>query len=281
MGTAYRMGGDEFCVLARCSIDAADALLNNTVTALSDSGEGWQIGCSQGAVWMPSEAATTKDALKCADVRMYANKAGRSSTGRQVADALVQVLNEQDSGMEQHGGNVATLAADVAFALEQPDLEVQRIRLAATLHDVGKTAIPAALLTKPGPLDADQWKFMRRHTLIGERIVQAAPALAATAPLIRSSHEHLDGSGYPDGLVGDAIPLGARIISACDAYDAMISNRSYRSALTSDQAIRELKRCAGTQFDPKVVDALCAAIRSTRHQESSQLLDVDLITETT
>jgi diguanylate cyclase (GGDEF)-like protein len=256
-GTTYRMGGDEFCMLAWCAPDSAAALLDDALMALNDRGEGWHISCSQGAVWVPSEAATPSEALKMADVRMYANKAGRSSTGRQVADALLQVLSEQDKGMDTHGGHVAELSAQIAQTLHQPDLEVQRIRLAATLHDIGKTAIPESVLNKPGPLDEHEWTFMHRHTLIGERIVLAAPALAGTAPLIRSSHEHLDGSGYPDALCGDQIPLGSRIIAVCDAFDAMTTARSYRSAGTVGAAVEELRRCSGSQFDPGVVDALC------------------------
>ncbi len=261
-GTAYRMGGDEFCMLTWCGPDSAAALLDDALAALSDCGEGWRVGCSQGAVWVPSEAATAGEALKTADVRMYANKATRSSTGRQVADALLQVLNEQDKGVDVHGANVADLSAEVAQALQQPDLEVQRIRLAATLHDVGKTAIPDSMLNKPGPLDEHEWEFMHRHTLIGERIVLAAPALAGTAPLIRSSHERFDGSGYPDALRGKQIPLGSRIIAVCDAFDAMSSDRSYREAGSVAEALDEIRRCAGSQFDPRVVDALCETVSS-------------------
>jgi two-component system cell cycle response regulator len=101
---------------------------------------------------------------------------------------------------------------------------------------------------------------MRRHTMIGERIALAAPALSNTAPLIRSSHERLDGSGYPDGLHGDEIPLGARIIAACDAFDAMTSDRSYRGATSEKLALDELRRCAGSQFDAHVIDAVCAVV---------------------
>jgi response regulator RpfG family c-di-GMP phosphodiesterase len=126
--------------------------------------------------------------------------------------------------------------------------EVKRIGLAAELHDVRKTAIP----------DANEWGFMRRHTLIGERIILAAPSLAPTAGLVRSSHEAFDGSGYPDALRGDAIPLGARIIAVCDGFDAMISERSYRGALPVEDAITEPQRCAGTQFDPDVVAVFSA-----------------------
>ena len=130
-----------------------------------------------------------------------------------------------------------------------------RVRLAAQLHDIGETAIPGTVRNKPGPLDAHDWEFMHRHTLVGERIVLAAPALAYTAPLIRSSHERIDGQGYPDGLAGEQIPIGARIIAVCDAFDAMTSDRPYRAATTPEAALAELARCAGTQFDPEVVQA--------------------------
>lgn len=262
-GTTYRIGGDEFCMVAWCAPDAAAGLLDRALEAMNDHGEGWHIGCSQGAVWVPSEATTPSEALKTADVRMYANKASRSSTGRQVTDALLQVLSEQDKSMDTHGGHVAELSAEVAQALHQPDLEVQRIRLAATLHDIGKTAIPESVLNKAGPLDEHDWEFMHRHTLIGERIVLAAPALAGAAALIRSSHEHVDGKGYPDGLRGEQIPLGSRIIAVCDAYDAMTTARAYREAGTVDAALEELKRCSGSQFDPDVVEPFCQIMSST------------------
>ena len=131
--------------------------------------------------------------------------------------------------------------------------DVHRIRLAAELHDVGKTAIPAAILNKKGPLNADEWQFMHRHTLIGERIIMAAPALAPTARLVRSSHERIDGTGYPDQLAGDDIPLGSRIVSVCDAFDAMVSERPYSKAVPVADAIAELERCSGTQFDAEIV----------------------------
>jgi len=125
------------------------------------------------------------------------------------------------------------------------------------LHDIGKAAIPEAILDKPGPLSDREWEFMRRHPAIGERIVLAAPALANTAEIIRSTHERIDGHGYPDGLTGDSIPVGSRIIAVCDAFDAMTSERPYRPAMTDDAAILELKRNAGTQFDAEIVEEFC------------------------
>ena len=142
-----------------------------------------------------------------------------------------------------------------------PEPEAIRIRLAAQLHDIGKTAIPDSILDKPAALNDDEWAFIRRHTLIGERIIAAAPALSHTANLVRSSHERVDGAGYPDGLRGTDIPLGSRIIAVCDAYDAMVAPRSYRSQLGHAAATEELRRCAGSQFDLDVVTAFCAIER--------------------
>gem|GEM_PF-2706371 len=258
LGTAYRMGGDEFCMLVRCGPDAAEQLLDDTIAALEDSGEGWHIGCSHGAAWIPSEAGSESEGLKLADQRMYANKASRSSASRQVTDALLQVITEQNASLDEHVERVSVFAGEVAQALGEPEHEVWLARLAAKLHDVGKTAIPASVLDKPGPLDEREWEFMRRHPLIGERIVLAAPALAGTAPLIRSSHERVDGGGYPDGLVGEEIPLGARIVAVCDAFDAMTSERSYRGPTSVEAALEELRSHAGTQFDAAVVDAFCS-----------------------
>jgi HD-GYP domain-containing protein (c-di-GMP phosphodiesterase class II) len=135
---------------------------------------------------------------------------------------------------------------------------------AAELHDVGKIAVPDAIIDKPGPLDPVEWSFVRRHPLIGERILLAAPALRPVARLVRSSHERWDGAGYPDGLCGDEIPLGARVVSVCDAFEAMTTDRPYREAISEDEALDELRRCGGSQFDPMVVEAFCRVIARER-----------------
>jgi diguanylate cyclase (GGDEF)-like protein len=254
-GTAYRMGGDEFCLLARATAVESDQLIRAAVAALSDEGEGWQIGCSWGVSWMPSEATGAGDALRLADERMYAQKAGRATVGVQTTAALVQVLIERDVDLSTHISRVAELSIAVAQALGLAEHEITRVGLAAQLHDIGKTAIPESILNKPGPLDEAEWAFMRSHTVIGERITAAAPSLAHTATLVRSSHERLDGNGYPDRLAGDDIPLGSRIIAVCDAYDAMIAPRPYRNPRSVTDALRELQDGAGSQFDPEVVQA--------------------------
>jgi two-component system, cell cycle response regulator len=130
---------------------------------------------------------------------------------------------------------------------------VEHIRLVAQLHDIGKVAIPNEIINKPGTLDDAEWAFMKGHTLIGERILLAAPALAPVAEAVRSSHERTDGAGYPDGLVGEEIPLASRIVSVADSFQTMVSHRPYRNAMTFDAAIAELRRCSGSQFDASVV----------------------------
>ena len=128
-------------------------------------------------------------------------------------------------------------------------------------------AIPDPILNKPGPLDDVEWEFVRRHTAIGARIIAAAPSLSGAAELVRAHHEWFDGSGYPEGAAGDAIPLGASIISVCDAFGAMIEDRPYRSRLTSKEAIEELNRRSGTQFSPEVVRAFTLLVVRQRHDE--------------
>jgi diguanylate cyclase (GGDEF)-like protein len=261
--TAYRIGGDEFCVLGEVAESEAYALVERATLALSDSGEGFDVSAAHGAVMLPGDATDAPSALRMADQRMYAVKAqSRKSAGRQTTDVLLRVLAERDPRLATHLDEVTGLCAGVCLRLGLPDEEVGPILQAATLHDVGKSAIPEEILDKPGPLTDEEWAFMRRHTLIGERILDVAPALADAAKLVRSSHEAYDGSGYPDSLRGEAIPLGARIIAICDAYDAMTSTRPYRAAMSREVALDELRRCAGTQFDPAVVEAFTAELKS-------------------
>ncbi len=260
--TAYRMGGDEFCVLAQLEPDGAAELLGGASTALSEHGEGFDIGASRGSVFLPLEAEGAKDALRIADQRLYANKStSRASAGRQTTDALVRVLAERYPDIGEHLDDVTELCATVAEAMNVPEEERSSLLQAAALHDIGKAAVPDAILAKPGPLDEEEWAFMRQHTVIGERILAAAPSLTGAAQLVRWSHERYDGSGYPDGLSGEDIPLGARIIAVCDAFDAMSSSRPYRpTPMSLEGALAELRRCSGTHFDPEVVDAFCRTL---------------------
>jgi HD-GYP domain-containing protein (c-di-GMP phosphodiesterase class II) len=188
---------------------------------------------------------------------MYAHKRGdRASASAQTSEVLMRALSVRDSALGLHAGRVAALARAVAEELGLSPATTRDVELAAELHDVGKLAIPDAILAKPGPLTDDEWRFMHQHPAIGQHILEGAPALARLAPVVRASHERVDGTGYPDGRAGDAIPLAARIILACDAYDAMTASRPYRTAVSGEEAMAELRHCAGTQFDAWVVESL-------------------------
>jgi diguanylate cyclase (GGDEF)-like protein len=267
---AYRMGGDEFCLLARVGPAVGEELLAAASEALTEHGEGFGVDASYGAVLLPADASDASNALRLADQRMYSMKSGgRTPAGRQTTDALVKVLAERHPEIGVHLDDVADLVRRVALVLDLPDEEREPLTQAAALHDVGKAAVPDDILEKPGPLTAEEWVFMRQHTIVGERILMAAPSLSAAARLVRWSHERFDGSGYPDGLRGEQIPRGARIIAVCDAFDAMTTPRPYRTTpLSVEAALAELRAGAGTQFDPTVVAAFARAL--TEEHESVQ-----------
>jgi diguanylate cyclase (GGDEF)-like protein len=267
-GAAYRLGGDEFCVLIENRGDRVDEILAGTQEALTDRGEGWAINSAHGTVFLPTEAQDVEDALRLADQRLYdAKQSGRRSPGRQSTDVLLQALRERDPELGSHLHDVGDLTAAVGARIGLVAEELDALRLAGELHDIGKVAIPDAILSKPGPLAPNEWALIRQHTLIGERILAAAPALSHVARLVRSSHERHDGTGYPEAKAADDIPLGARIIAVCDAFDAMIGPRPYRLGMSEEVAIAELRRCAGTQFDPAVVEVFCA-LRAEERAES-------------
>lgn len=183
--------------------------------------------------------------------------AAQAHASRESVALLLKVLNERTPGVLEDLNRMGHLATDATKILRLPKPEIERVELAARLHDVGKLAIPEAILNKPGTLDAQEWEVMRAHPEIGARIVAAAPSIEHLAELIRSHHEHYDGGGYPDGLVGEKIPFGACIIGVCAAFVAMMRHRPYSDAVTVVEALAELRRCSGTQFHPRVVDAFC------------------------
>jgi HD-GYP domain-containing protein (c-di-GMP phosphodiesterase class II) len=256
------MGGDEFCVVAHPDGEAPEAIAAAAGEAMKERGDSFFVTASYGSALIPNEADTIEESLRLADERMYVRKSldSRASAGRQSADVLLRILSERSPSLGVHLDQVTSFAGAVAERLDLPDEQVAPLLQAASLHDTGKAAIPDEILHKPGVLDEEEWDFVRRHTLIGERILSAAPALRKAAKLVRASHERFDGDGYPDRLRGDEIPIGARIIAVCDAYDAMVSDRPYRKAVSSAAAVEELQRCAGTQFDPEVVEAFCTVI---------------------
>jgi two-component system cell cycle response regulator len=258
-GRAYRLGGDEFCTL----IPSSERLLDRAAAALSEQGESFSVSNAFGAVTLPHEATESSGALSLADERLYSHKqqlsAARAGGPQEV---LLRTLAEREPELRAHVAGVAEVAAEVGRALGFENEQLEELRLAAELHDVGKLAIPDELLGRPGPLAPEERRFIEQHTLIGQRILAGAPVLRTVGEIVRWTHEHWDGKGYPDGLAGSEIPLAARIIAVCDAYSAMTSDRPYRRALAQADAIAELRACAGTQFDPSVVEAFCTLVAS-------------------
>ena len=272
-GTAYRMGGDEFCVLFRDGAGPTDAaLVQASVAALSERGPGFSIGASHGVVSIPSRGSDPASILQLADQRLYRRKdeTREASAVQQLRDVLLQAFQERYPDLQEHQRGVGSLALTVGRRLGMIGEELDVLARAAELHDVGKIAIPDAILQKAGPLNEEEWRFMHRHTILGERILTAAAALRPVARLVRSSHERFDGRGYPDGLHGTEIPLGARVIFVCDAFDAMTSQRTYSGAIEPAQALAELRACAGTQFDPTVVAAFVQTLEESGFEPREQ-----------
>ncbi len=169
---------------------------------------------------------------------------------------LTSTVEAKDDYTATHGEDVAELAERVALRMELSAPEARDVRLAAMLHDVGKIAVPSEILQKPGPLTDEEWVAMRGHAAAGGDLVARIDAFAHLAPAVRGSHERWDGAGYPDRLAAERIPLAARIIAACDTFDAIVTDRPYRPARSAQEACEELRRVAGSQLDPAVVAAV-------------------------
>ncbi len=187
---------------------------------------------------------------------------------RGTAMVLGDVVESDDAYTGEHSRGVVQLALEVAEELHLDEQTRRRVDFGAMLHDVGKVAIPKEIINKPGPLDPDEWDIVKTHTTEGQRMLDQVGGLMRNIGLIvRAHHERWDGTGYPDGLRGEEIPIEARIVSACDTWSAMTTTRSYRIAMSREAAMAELQSAAGTQLDPKVVDALIRVIvRNGEHR---------------
>jgi diguanylate cyclase (GGDEF)-like protein len=263
-----RTGADEIAVLMPgTGLDGARACCERLIDLLADAGA---VSVSAGVAAairdttidaLLAEAAQGVDIARAeggarAVARDSDAGAGRLPRHADVIEALSTALAERDRYTGDHSACVVDLTRDVARALGLPEAEVERIAAAALVHDVGKVGIPDRILHKPEPLDDADWEVMRDHPVIGERILRTIPGMGAVARIVRHEHERFDGGGYPDGLAGEQIPIGSRVILACDAYHAMTSDRPYRRAMGHADAVAELARSAGTQLDPGVVSAL-------------------------
>ena len=261
-GSAYRLGGDEFCVLTPIGRRSIQTAADAAVRALTENGRSFDISTGCGVVLLPAEADQQSTAMQLADQRLYEDKRSTRSSDApgQLRNVLMQVMAEREPDLPEHTNQVALLACAVGrrLGLGGEDLEV--LVRAAELHDVGKVAVPEAILQKPAALDPEERAIIERHSEVGERIIAAAPAMSPVARLVRASHERYDGRGYPDRSKGQDIPIGARIIAVCDAFHAMTSNRPYRRGDVHAAALAELRRHAGRQFDPDVVESFCNAL---------------------
>ena len=273
---ACRMGGDEFgLLLPETAAAAARRPIERILVELEDLEAGGIRGISASVGIAGLEIgekpepvlAAARSALEQARAgggRQAVVFGGASENGDavlqrghgEVIAALASALLERDPYTGEHSETVVDLTARVGEALALGSEEISRLRTAALLHDIGKVGVPDEILHKPAPLTEPEWEVMRQHPAIGERILRAIPGLGDVARIVRHEHERWDGDGYPDRLSGAEIPIGSRIILACDAYHAMTSDRPYRKAMTHAEAMAELTDNAGTQFDPEVVQTL-------------------------
>src|SRR3954463_12738680 len=259
LGGAYRLGGDEFCVLAPIGQQGVEPVIAAAGAALTEHGSGFRSDASYGTILLPSETQDVAEALRLVDQRMYAQKrSSRRSADRQSQDVLLHVLHERSPDMGAQAHEVGALAGLVAHRMGLSPEDTQRAVQAGELRDVGRVAIPDAILNKSAQeLDEEERAFLRSQSTISERIIAAAPALAQVARLVRSTGEHYDGSGYPDGLRGDDIPLVSRIVTASHWYvvRARRNDSSSNPAVVRD-ILTAVGREGGTRLDPTVVDVL-------------------------
>jgi HD-GYP domain-containing protein (c-di-GMP phosphodiesterase class II) len=187
---------------------------------------------------------------------------------------LSDVLDDDDSYTAFHSRGVVQLSIAVSDKLRLDERQKRNVEFGALLHDIGKIAIPKEILNKPGKLSPDEWVVMETHTIEGQRMLdQVGGVLGEVGQIVRSSHERWDGGGYPDGLVGDAIPLESSIVSVCDAFNAMTTDRPYRRALSLDTAVEELRSNSGSQFEPRVVEAVTAVVEKGLVEETEAYSD--------
>jgi diguanylate cyclase (GGDEF)-like protein len=260
-----RLGGDEFAVLF-AEIDAPDVAASTAriTTALSE-----RAPCSVGLARFPLDGEDLEELTREADSRLYASRHGRPEPGRTSANerlswaaTLAHAVDMRMNAQHEHSRAVAEYAVSIATALGWEEDMLGMLRIAAMLHDVGKVTVPDSVLRKPGRLSEEEYELIKGHSVAGAELVARVEGLETIVPWIRHSHESFDGSGYPDGLRGEAIPQASRIMLVADAFDAITSSRPYRQACSAEHACEELQRHAGSQFEPACVRALLDQVLS-------------------
>ncbi len=253
-GEVFRLRGTVFAAVL-----GPESLIGpgSVAMGLFEIGEGFMIHAFRGAVRLPDEAGSPDEAMRLAERRVYADRSHPVETEHPRAPVVAAV---PPTPAETY--DVAALAGELARRLGVPEEEVERVEAAAQLRDVGNMALPEGLVKEHGELGEDDRRFVELHTISGERLLCDGFAMHEVGAIVRSSHERWDGTGYPDHLAGEAIPLAARIVFVCSALQDMTSERPHRAAMSEEVALAELRRCAGTQFDPAVVAELPAALRA-------------------
>ncbi|KUO70213.1 MAG: diguanylate cyclase [Clostridia bacterium BRH_c25] len=251
-----RLGGDEFVILLpKTDSEGAEKIIKRIRTASSGIMlQSMELSISFGWDTKKSAAQDIDEILKNAEDCMYRNKLFESPSIRgKTIKAITNSLHEKNKREEQHSQRVSYLSEAIGIAMKRSDSEVNELKTLGLLHDIGKIAIDEKILNKPDRLTIEEWNEIKRHPEIGYRILSSVNDMAELAEFVLAHHERWDGKGYPKGLKGKEIPLQARIIMVADAYDAMTSERAYRKPLAEDEVIEELKKNAGTQFDPEIV----------------------------
>ncbi|MFO7637526.1 MAG: diguanylate cyclase [Clostridia bacterium] len=253
-----RTGGDEFCIILpetdenECGVFVSK--IRERINAYNEVHKDLLLSLSIGMATAPDSHSSLADTIKLADDLMYREKLHESSNIKgQLIDTLMATLAERDYITEGHAQRLTELGIKLGSAADISPQQLDDLTLLAQVHDLGKVGIPDHILLKEGPLTDEEWAIMKLHPEKGYRIALSSPELAGIAELILKHHEKWDGSGYPLGLKEEGIPLECRILSIIDAFDAMTSHRPYRTAITVKEALAEIERCSGSQFDPKIV----------------------------
>jgi diguanylate cyclase (GGDEF)-like protein/putative nucleotidyltransferase with HDIG domain len=273
MDAVGRLGGDEFAVLFPRT-GAAEA--QPAVRRLRDALAGL-VSTSIGYSCFPADGFTLEQLSKSADLRLYSAKVkrhrGRKEEALELswATALADSVDRRMNGSDLHSRRVAEYSVEIAKGLGWDESQLAQLRLAATLHDVGKASVPDRILNKPGKLEPAEYQEIQQHTVVGAEMLARIDGLDEIVPWVLHSHEHFDGSGYPDGLVGEAIPAASRILLTADAFDAMTADRPYRRALAVAEALAELRRHAGTQFDADCVAELAAVLGAADQDTTAEV----------
>ena len=266
-----RWGGDEFVVLLPRTTETLAIEFAKRVRALCSESGGTPIQPSIALGIVTKERADQNlgELLKIAEDRMYRNKLmERKSTRSAIIYSLQKTVQEKSLEMGEHAVRLKNMSLEVGRAIGLPDDKLDELSLLAMLHDIGKLAISDQILGKPGRLLPEEWEAMQSHLEIGYRIVESTPELAHIGEALLAHHEWWDGTGYPKRLNGEQIPLISRILAIVDAYDVMTHDRPYRLAMGRDEALRELQQCAGTQFDPRLVQSFVQLISSKQSEDS-------------